>query len=140
MWDKIVQGLPKFSSAVLTGLDADGYPFSLRCQPEIDHARQVIRVQFPPSLPIQAGAAGLLCHAHDEQLWNLNRFAVRGKLEKDGEAWIFRPEQFSEGEATGLAASISFVTKGRRATSQYLKKRNLPRPRIPWDEIDILKK
>jgi hypothetical protein len=28
MWDEIVRLLPSFESAVLTGLDAEGYPYS----------------------------------------------------------------------------------------------------------------
>jgi len=31
MWDEMLGHLPDFESAVLTGIDAEGYPYSVRC-------------------------------------------------------------------------------------------------------------
>ncbi len=138
MWDKVVQNLALYPSAVLTGVDADGYPFSIRCKPEIDAAQQVLRIQTAPNLTFQAGPAGLLCHYHNEELWDLNSFMVRGELEAAEGEWIFRPKEFYDGNAKGLAL-IGFVRKARREANNYLKKRGLSRPQIPWDEIEALK-
>ena len=59
MWDELVGLLADFGSAVLTGVDASGYPFSLRCQPEPDGVAQVLRVRVPQYANIQPGPAGL---------------------------------------------------------------------------------
>ena len=70
MWDDLVRNLSKYPTAVLTVTDAAGYPFSIRCVPEPDPDRQVLRVNLPAYIDVQAGPAGLLCHFHDDLLWN----------------------------------------------------------------------
>ena len=97
MWNELVKHLADYTSAVLTGRDATGYPFSIRCKPEPDTGAQVLRVIVPEYADLRPGSAGLLCHKHDEQLWNLNSFIVRGSLERDTLGWLFRPQQFIPG-------------------------------------------
>jgi hypothetical protein len=55
MWPEIVKRLPRFASAVLTGLDGSGDPVSVRCQPTLDHHAQVLRVAVPERLGIVSG-------------------------------------------------------------------------------------
>ena len=83
MWDEIVGQLADFPTAVVTGVDDTGYPFSLRCKPEPDHSTQTLRLHLPEGTRIRVGPASLLCHRHDEQLWNLKSFLVRGEVEVD---------------------------------------------------------
>jgi hypothetical protein len=78
VWDEIVRLLPDFENAVLTGLDNEGYPYSVRVRPQADPTRRAIGVPLPAHAPVQDGPASLLCHAHDEDLWNLRSFLVRG--------------------------------------------------------------
>lgn len=137
MWNKIVKYLPQFSSAVLTSVDADGYPVSVRCKPQLDAAAQVLRLRAPDDLGIQPGPAALLCHSHDERLWSLKGFAVRGTLERADEDWVLRPARFVPG--TGLGSLLPVILGAQRRTRRYLKKRNLPRPRVPWDKLKALK-
>lgn len=140
MWDDIVRLLPSFENAVLTGVDADGYPYSLRCKPAADSTARLLRVQLRPYAPILAGPASLLCHSHDENLWNLRSFLVRGNLtRKDGE-WILEPQRYVPGAGVeGIRGMVRFVTGSRRNTKRYLRKRGLSRPRIPWDSINDIK-
>ena len=136
MWDELVKQLGDFASAVLTGADASGYPFSIRCRPEPDAVAQALRVRVPEYANIQAGPAGLLCHKHDEALWNLKSFVVRGSLEQDAQGWLFRPQQFIPGAGIGgLIGMVKFLKDGRRCARQYLDKRGLARPSIEWDQI-----
>ncbi len=135
MWNSIAQYLPKFKNGVLSGLDADGSPFSLRCQPQPDSAAHVLRLPLPDHTPLRPGPACLLFHKHDDRLWNLLSFVVRGTLERDGQDWILRPEQFVPGVGIGgLMSYVRFLVNGRRTTSRYLQKRGLARPRIAWLE------
>jgi hypothetical protein len=46
-WDDLVRSLARYPTAVLTVNDATGYPFSVRCVPEPDPARQVLKVTMP---------------------------------------------------------------------------------------------
>jgi len=140
MWDKLTKSLAMFSRAVVTGTDAEGYPFSVRLTPRIDLARQVLHVELPNHAPIQPGPAGLLCHSHDEGLWNLKSFIVRGRLEHEANGWMFHPRQFIPGAGFGgLPGFMRWIMSCRRAARQYLEKRGLPRPAIPWKAIEALR-
>jgi hypothetical protein len=141
MWDDIKKNLHDFDSAVLTGVDAEGYPFSVRCRPYPDAAAEVLRVQLAAGTLIQPGPASLLCHKHDENLWNLKSFLVRGALSRDEGGWRFEPLRFIPGAGIGgLPAMARFFIGSRRSARRYLKKRGLARPRIPWDGINAVKK
>lgn len=138
MWDELRKHLPDFESAVLTGLDPEGYPFSVRCQPQME--AKSLRVELAQKCPIQTGPASILCHRHDENLWNLKSFLVRGTLEPDERGLIFRPRQFIPGAGIGgPMGMVSFISGSRRNAHRYLEKRGLPRPRIPWNEINAIK-
>jgi len=136
MWTKIVKDMAGFSTVVLTSVDASGYPLSIRCKTNPDPIAQVLRLQIPESVQFKPGPAGLLCHKHDESLWNLKSLMLRGLLEQDAKGWFFRPLKYTPGAGIGgLPAMVKFVQNGRRSTKQYLEKRHLPRPVIAWDTI-----
>lgn len=139
MWADLVKQLKSFPSAVLTGLDAEGYPFSIRCIPQPDRAQEVLFIQILSQVPINPGPAGLLCHSHDEQLWNLKGFGVHGTLaQRDGQ-WVFTPRRLMEG--TGgerLLGYLKQIRNGRRTAQRYLKHRGLPRPKVDWDTMKAL--
>src|SRR5258707_682183 len=140
VWAEIRRHLRGFSSRVLTGVDADGYPLSIRCQPEIDEAQQGLRVSLPAWTRIGPGPASLLCHCHNQLLWNIRSFMVRGTLERaGGDAWLFRPTRFVPGIGVGgLAAMVRFAFAKRRAAGGYLQRRGLSRPRIDWAQLKAL--
>jgi hypothetical protein len=140
VWDEIVEHLPRFESAVLTGLDAEGYPFSVRCRPRINAVARVLEVHLPAGIPVRPGPASLLCHRHDENLWHLRSFLVRGELNRDGRGWTFRPQRFVPGAGIGGPMGVvRFFVGSRRTARRYLEKRGLSRPRVPWEEIRALK-
>lgn len=135
MWPEIARYLPKFDDAVLTGLDTAGHSFSVRCRPVPDPVSEMLRISIPDTVPLQSGPACLLFHKHDDNLWNLLSFVLRGSLECHGNTWIFVPEVFIPGVGIGgITSYLKFLIHGRRATNRYLRKRGLARPKIPWDE------
>src|SRR5579884_482113 len=138
-WPQVSAHLGEFRSAVLTGLDAHGFSFSLRCHPQPDEAARTLRIAPAPGIPLQSGSASLLCHSHDEHLWNQKSFLVRGRIQRDVSdesskaGWVFEPVQYIEGVGYGgLLGLVRFVVASRRAARAYLAKRGLPRPSIPW--------
>jgi len=140
VWDEITRHLAGFESAVLTGLDAGGYPYSVRCQPRPDPDARNLRIRLPDHAPIQPGPASLLCHRHDENLWNLKSFLVRGTLVREGEAWAFHQRRFVPAAGIGGPLGVlRFVVGSRGNAKRYLKRRGLSRPRIPWKEINAIK-
>jgi hypothetical protein len=122
---------------VITGVDARGYPFSVRRKPQPDHANQSLKVQIPDGTQIHAGLASLLCHKHDELFWNQRSFIVWGTLKQNG-GWVFLPKRFTPGAAGDMLSLVQFIRSARRTAKQYLDKRGLPRPKIPWNEIHNL--
>jgi hypothetical protein len=140
MWADVRRQLPRFSSPVLTGVDGDGYPVSIRCQPSLDDGQQVLRVSLPGWTRIRPGPASLLCHGHDHLLWNLRSFMVRGTLEPtSGETWLFRPSRFVPGIGIGgLAGMVRFALAKRRTARRYLERRGLARPTIDWSQLRAL--
>ena len=137
MWSDILKYSGEYQSAVLTVVDSAGYPFSLRCQPQPDSATETIRLEIPASTTFDPGSACLLWHRHDERLWNLHSFAVRGTLSQDETGWTVRPEQFIPGVGIGGWRSyVRFLVNGRRTTRRYLEQRNLPRPKLDWHEFE----
>lgn len=135
-WPKLLAHLPEYASAVLTGLDAQGYPYSVRCHPQLDGATRTVRIAATPGASLQPGVASLLCHRHDEHLWHQYSFLVRGHVARADAGWIFQPQQYIEGVGYGgLLGMVRFVIGARRAATAYLAKRGLPRPSIPWDQV-----
>lgn len=139
MWDEIVAGLAEHQEAVLTGVDARGYPFSIRCRPVADQARRALHIDaLRDDGAIQPGSASLMCHSHNEELWELKAFMIRGDLQRAGEAWLFEPQAYLPG--LGYGNQFRDLMSSRRATRKYLKKRGLPRPSVRWDQITALRK
>ncbi len=136
MWDEITKGLAQFPDAVLTVVDADGYPLSIRCHPQADAATQVLRVPTARGLDLRPGPASLLCHSHDENLWKLKAFLVRGRIEPSDDSWVFHPQKFIPGGGMGSPlGDVRTVVGARLTAKRYLTKRGLARPAIPWDRI-----
>ena len=141
MWAEIEKYLPLFESAVLNTADGEGYPYSIRCRPELDRPAEIFRIDLPGETDVQAGPASLLFHNHDEELWNQKIFLLRGRLEETDDGHTFTPEKFVPSIGTGgLLGTVHMIRSVRRASAGYLGRRNLVRPRIPWDEIEALKK
>jgi hypothetical protein len=140
MWAEIEKHLPMFESAVLTVRDFEGYPYSVRCRAEQDRSAGFLRLDLAAGAAIRPGLGSLLFHSHDEELWNQKVFILRGRLQGEPGEWVFRPEKFVPSIGTvGIRGLARFLFDVRKSTAAYLKKRNLPRPRIPWEEIEAIK-
>ncbi len=133
MWAEAAKWLNKFPEAVLTGIDNDGYPVSVRVPTgAYDSATGELPVSLPDAVDGAEGPANLLCHSHDEKLWNLQMITVKGTLEKRDGALFFRTETF---EPPSMLALLDFIRNTRRSAQRYLDKRGLSRPEVNWDAI-----
>ena len=139
MWAEIRRYLHRYPSAVLTGVDAAGWPVSIRCRLQVDELAGVLRVELPGAAGLVAGPASLLCHSHNLFLWNLRSFMVRGSIELAGETCLFRPARFVPGIGVGgLPGMLRFAASKRRTAKRYLDRRSLARPRIPWAQLKAI--
>jgi hypothetical protein len=139
VWDEAAEWLNKFPEAVLTAIDRDGYPVSYRVSTSAyNTASGELPVSPPPgAVDVADGPASLLCHSHDEKLWNLQMITVIGSLQRRGGAWFFRTESF---RPPSKLAVLDFVRNLRRSAQKYLDKRGLERPQINWDAINEIKR
>jgi hypothetical protein len=140
MWRDLERIAPYFTSAVLTSIDADGYPTSTRVQFTLDTAQERVRLRLPAGITIGPGSASLLMHSFNDKLWDLRSYMVRGTLTHPGEDWVLAPEQYTPGMSQSPVAFLTFVRTSRRKAAAYLKKRGQARPTIPWDDIIHIKK
>ena len=130
--------LPTYRSAVLCSLDDEGTPSLQRVRPTADAASRVFRVEGEAE-PLRAGPASLLCHSHDDQLWNLRSMVCVGRLEPRDGGWVFAPTRFVPGASRNPVTILRMLRQNRRNTTAYLERRQLRRPSIPWDEYAALK-
>jgi hypothetical protein len=139
MWDDIYQALETHDSAVLTAFDASGFPFSIRCKPVVDRANKRLLVELPNPTEIQPGKAGLLMHSHNDELWDLVQFLLRGTLVRGGDGWYFVPASaHGTPRVPGALDTMRQLRAMRGTADRYLKHRGLPRPEVPWDDIQRL--
>lgn len=140
-WDEMIRLMPEFRSAVLTVTGTDGYPCSVRCEPEPDAAAQRVRVRIPPGVTPRPGPASLLWHKHDALLWHQKSFLVRGTLAQDAFGWSLQPARLTLGVGFGgIRGTIRLAREARRTADRYLAARHLARPGVPWKEIIAVKK
>jgi hypothetical protein len=135
----IVKQLGTFPNAVLTGIDSAGYPYSIRCKPHVDESRKGLLITQSGDVPIQPGPACILCHFHNEGMWNLRSFEILGNLEKAEQAWFFHVERSIPESSPGPFDQFQMIYKARVDAKKYLEKRGLPRPKVDWNGIKKLR-
>lgn len=136
MWPKLRRTLALFPTVVLSWVDAEGYPLSVRIAPQPIDGAAVLRVSPPAGLELRAGPASVLGHAHDEQTWHLKSFLSRGRLEQDEAGWVFRPLTFIPGAGVGSPLDqLKPLLRLRPTAQRYLRRRGLARPGIPWGKL-----
>jgi hypothetical protein len=138
VWAEAAKWLAKFPEAVVTAVDTDGYPVSIRqTAPHYDAQTGQMPVAWPPDLNVAEGPAIILCHAHDEKAWNLKAMQIKGRLERRVGEWTFISTAFTSPSGM-LIAFWQFSKNGRVATRRYLDKRGITAPTVNWDAIHDL--
>jgi hypothetical protein len=118
-WDPRLRELgTSYSTAVLSIVSPDGFPFSARVPIQIDEAARWIRIEGEPSgIPLQPGLACLTAHEHDELFHWQQNFQVRGDLVFVDGVWALVPHKLIGGfelPASRLAALRGNFAKARR--------------------------
>ncbi len=147
MWnERLIACARAYPSAVLTVVEASGYPVSTRCSVAFDEAREVIMVPAPP--PIMAGRQGKAClifHRHDVDLGGQHELLIKGELREEESTLTLSPDGFLTGsgrqdtDRMPVAGTpldvIRFMLLGRRKARAYLAKRGEPWPPRPWKKM-----
>ena len=98
-WDRRIGELgTRYSTAVLSLVSPDGFPFAIRLPVHVDEASRWIRIEGAPTgIPFQPGLACLSAHAHDADFsWQRN-FQVRGDLVSVDGGWALVPHKLVGG-------------------------------------------
>lgn len=133
---KLKEYLQAFPDAILTGVDVQGYPVSVRCHPRIDKTGETLLLHLPPDIQIIPGLAGLLCHSHDEKLWHLKSFALQGNIDHQDEISLFHVQRLLPGmNMAGAPGPLATIIRGRRRMKHILQKRGQTPPTIPWQRM-----
>lgn len=139
MTAELADWLAQFPDCVLSALSADGAPLSVRCRPVPGGRAGTVHLNGPLGVALVPGPASLLCHRHDERLWQLRSFLARGALEPTGAGWVFTSKALLAGP--GMAGPVgdarAFLAARRRA-GRYLARRGIPRPRVIWNLLHRL--
>lgn len=127
---RAVEWSSEFSNVLLTLVDADGYPFSLRAAFAWTGAE--LRLEGPDRLAAASGKACILFHRQAGDLPKARTFALRGHLRQGG---VFTPRKLVGflGRATTRPPGPSDFLPLRRALKRELavKGRAMPELRLP---------
>ena len=150
MWNEhLAARASTYSTGVLSIVDADGYPMSVRCTACLDASRQVFTFPSPPALAASwRGKACLLFHQFDERLEGLRQMVILGELiSEDGLLTLQvskfvtangRPNTDQMPHASSPFHMLQFWLLGRHNSRVYLARRGTPWPPIPYDVIERL--
>jgi hypothetical protein len=133
MWAEAAKWLAKFPDVVVTALDEDGYPISVReATSAYDAAIGELPVRLAETLRPTEGPAGLLCHRHDEKLWNQSAIQVKGSLLRREDDWLFVSSAFTP---PSRLAAVQTIKRVRASSDRYLAKRGLEPPVVNWTSV-----
>ena len=99
VWDERIDQLGRVhSTAVLSQVAPDGFPFSARVAVEVDRPRRRVRVRSDPvGAPLRSGLCCLVAHDHDPSFkWQRN-FHVRGDLVSENGDYAVIPHRLVGG-------------------------------------------
>lgn len=133
MWAKAAKAVAGFPEGVITTFDGQGMPISVRqLALPYDASSGRMSITIPDALHAVPGAACLLCHFHDDAMWNMRAIQLKGRVEREDNSWLFITTAFTP------PSMIAMIRGIHRSANQYLAKRNLPRPVVAFDAIDRL--
>lgn len=131
MWAEAAKWIATFQEGVITALDADGYPVSVRqTQLAYDAQSGTMPVVLPAALGAVAGPANLLCHVHDDDLWSFRAIQVSGRLESHAGGLRFVSTKFEP-----PVPPLRQLMRMSRSMKAYLARRNLPVPRVDFASV-----
>jgi hypothetical protein len=140
MWHLAAESLGRFPEAIITALSSDGYPISIRQRaPRYDGRTGEMPVLIPERVAVLPGPANVLCHYHNENLWDLQMLQINGRLERRDDSWIFVSTEFTPRPRGRLKSLWQMARAMRRSSRRYLATRGLARPQVNWTALKHLR-
>lgn len=140
MWTEAAKRLAGYEEAVVTALDPEGYPVSIRqAAPRYDATSGEFTVEWPSGLAVSEGPANVLCHFHDENLWNIKQLQIKGRLERRDGRLVFLSTDFRAPPASQLGVFVRLGRDMRKKGKRYLERRGLTAPTVNWRALKALR-
>jgi hypothetical protein len=119
-----------YSTAVLSIICPDGFPFAVRLPVRVDEADRSVRIEGEPvGIPLQPGLACLTGHAHSPRFTWQRNFQVRGDLVRREDGWALIPHKFVGGfevppsRSAAVRANLRKALRFRRTAKRELARR-----------------
>ena len=131
VWDRRMDQLgAKYTSAVVSIVSPDGFPFSVRVPVDVDLSARLVRLgSGAVGVPVQPGPACLAVHEHAPDFTWQRNFQVRGDLvERDGD-WVLVPRklvgglELPPGAVARYRENFSKMRRYRRRAKREMAKR-----------------
>jgi hypothetical protein len=136
VWQRAAEALSRFPEVVVTAMNRDGYPVSVRqASSRYDAETGELPVWIPASVAVMPGPANVLAHHHDENLSDLQMVQIKGRLEKRHCQWVFVSSVFTPRPSGRLRSMLAMAKTMRRSSRRYLATRGLPPPKVNWTAI-----
>jgi hypothetical protein len=147
MWnDRLAALTNEYPAAVLSIVDSNGYPLSVRCTVRMDATRQIAIITEHPALASEwSGKACLLFHQFNKGMKKLRQMVILGELEGENGLLILQVSKFVTANgrndtdkmpnASTPRLMIQFFWLGWRNARAYIARRGKPWPSIPFDAI-----
>jgi hypothetical protein len=84
--------------------------------------------------------ATVLCHSHDEKLWNIKQMRIKGRLERRADQWVFISTDFRRRPRSQLTLYWGLSRDMRNAGRRYLDRRGLVIPTVNWKALQALRR
>jgi hypothetical protein len=132
LWDSRIEQLGKgaYSTAVLSLVAPDGFPFSIRLPVRPDREGRCVRFDVDAlGVPVFEGRACLTAHEHAPEFAWQNNFQVRGDFVERGGEWVFVPHRYvggfivPRGRVAMIRENFSKSMRFRAKAKQELAKR-----------------
>ena len=117
----------KHRTAVISWVGPDGFPLSVRLPVEVDRqARRVVLGAEPAGLPLAAGRACLVAHAHEPEFKGQENFQVRGDLVRGDGGWELIPNKL----LGGMEVPQGFIGRNRAFVAAHRRYYRTARERL----------
>jgi hypothetical protein len=141
VWHLAAELLAGFPEVVVTAMNTDGYPVSMRERSSRYDAKSgEMPVAIPESVAAVPGPANVLAHYHDEDLSNLQMMQIKRRLEKHRDAWVFVSTAFRPPPRGKFKPRWQMARAMRHSSHRYLATRGLDVPRVNWVALRSLQR
>ena len=132
VWDQRMDELGRrYTSAVLSLVSPDGFPFAARVPLKVDRDQRLVRLDAAPvGVPLAAGLACITAHDHDPDFTYQRNFQVRGDLLEEDGGWAVVPHKLvggfeaPAGRVAVLRANARKALRFRRTAKRELTRRS----------------